>query len=486
MASKPLKTLILMLFAGAASASAAVAPIRLDGDILGAAALARSGGTKGQDLVVLMAEDGGAGRRKAVHFQRDPAAAKLVVGATTRLPDDAVAYDVCRLGADTAETLVVITPAGLFRADGPAVVKTQTLLAYRQKGELPRVRVCFDLYDGEPQAALLPVLAGVELYRQKAGTWSRIATLPQLGELKVQGQPVRGDEARRTQRLALRLELAEARFVDFDGDGKKDICLSGDEDIACYLQKAGGAFDGGTVRRQSLAILTADEKKDTSLKATCHLVELSGDGRADLVVRKSRWGVTDMETTLYIFRQQKDGRFPAKAEQTVHRTGFFNYQEYVDLDGDGRLDLLAPVAALGWSELAGIALSKSATISFVWYRNKGDGLFATEAEPLHELNWPVDFRNFGNILGSLPLWGTRLAKGEGREIVFFPGKKAVQVGRLVGGKEGLTLETVATIPAEIGSDALAVDLNGDGVDELVLTDPRTPARARSLVYLEAP
>lgn len=487
--SKQLQCLAFSFFAGlavSAPVAATVLRLKLDGDVLGTAALARRPGLTGQDLVVLLADAAAPAQRKAVWFKRQGVGAntKLELGQAQRLPIDAVAYDVCRLGTEpAADTLVVIRPAGLYTARGDAMIKAPTLLAYRQDDELPRVRVCFDLEPGKPQIVLLPVLAGLALYRQTPA-FSLTATLPQLGKVKVQGQPVRGEEALYTQRLALRLELAEASLIDYDGDGKKDLCLAGDAEIACYLQRANGNFVS-TAQHQTFAVLTPDERKDTSLRTTSHLVELSGDQRADLVIRKSRYGLTDMESTIFVYRQAADGRFPNSPTQTITRPGFFSYQDYVDFDGDGRMDILAPVAALGWSELAGIALSKSATISFVWYRNTGDGRFESEPRALHELSWPVDFKNLGNIIGSLPLWGTHMIKDGGREFIFFPGKKQVEVMRMAKDGQALKLENLKVIDAEAGADALRLDMNGDGIDELLLSDPRAPDRARSLVYVEA-
>ena len=469
------------------AASAAVLRLRLDGDVVGTAAVARGDGAPGNDLAVLLADDAQPAHRKVVWFKRTetPSGPKLVVAGNMPLGDDAVAFDVCRLVAgSSAETLVLITPAGLFKLNGEPLIKTETLFAYRQNDELPRVRVCFELAPGTPQVVLLPLVKGIGVYRQQP-PFTLDATLPQLGELKVQGQPVRGSELRTTQRLTLRLELAEASVIDFDGDGRKDICLAGDDRIACYLQSAVGGFSAGRVRRQAFPVLSADERKDTSLRTNCHLVELSGDGRADLVIRKSHYGLSDMASTIFVYRQRDTGTFPAFPDQTLQRSGFFGFQDWVDLDGDGNVDLLAPVAALGWSELAGIALRKSATIEFVWYRNAGGGRFETEARPLHELSWPVDFKNLGNIVGSLPLWGTHLLTPPVQELVFFPGKKRVEVMRLSAASGALSLTSLKSFDAEIGSDTLPVDLNGDGVEELVLTDPRNPERARSLVYVEA-
>lgn len=478
-----LKLFLFWQFALAAAPAAAAERLRLDGDVLSTVAVPR-GGAKGSDLAVFLAETkaraaGTLSARKLVWFAKD--GAKLKVASSVAIPNAAVGWDLCKLGApDGPPTVVLLRPDGVYPIGSETpVIRTPTLFLYRAREEFPRLRLCFELAPDAPQLVVLPVTEGLALYR--AG--KRVGTVPQIGELRPFGQPIRGDDLERTQRFALRIDFAEVSFLDFDGDGRKDLCLAADERVACHLQNASGGFAATPGAAQAFSLLSEAERKDQSLRIYTHFVELTGDGKADLVIRKSRFSVTDMESTLYVHHQKPGGTFATKADQTLSRKGYFNYQEWLDLDADGKTDLVAPVADLGWSELMGIVLSRRATIEFVWFKNQGGKLAEAEAL-LHTVKWPVDFKNFNAILGALPLWATRF--GAGKRALFFGDKQYVEVMRVTTEGGGVKLESEAKLEAEIGAEATLVDLDADGKDELVMADPRDPQRASSLVYLTPP
>lgn len=467
--------------------TAARSALKLQGEYLAMAEVRQAAGTS--QLALFSADQSEPRRRRHVEFY-DKTKSTLTQSPTMDVPVDAAAYDVCKLSPDAkTETVLFLRKDGVYALGGTTPLASEaTLFPTGRDDSLPRVRICFDLFKNEGSALVVPRLSGVTIFRQaKPGVFSPHERIDSDAELGFQGTVLRGDELRNTQRLSVRFEFPAVTAPDFNGDGRKDLCFNFEERLVCHLQGDATGFTKARVIAKQLSILTPEEKLDTSLRVSSRLVDVSGDGRPDLIVSKATWSVSDMGATLKIFVQQGDGSFPKTPTQEISRTGYFSYQEYFDYDGDGFIDLVAPVATLGWSELARIYLSRKADIEFVWYKNNG-GRFDTKERFIHSMSFPVEFKNIAAILGSLPLWDVRFtstapARGR-RQVLFFPKKSGVELR--VATAMGLTDKTLWSEGAPLGSDTIAVDLDGDGRHEIVSAYPKDQERSRSLLFIDTP
>jgi hypothetical protein len=406
--------------------------------------------------------------------------------ARERVPAEAAGFDACRLDpAKSEQTLVYLYDGGVRSFGGESLVRADTLLAHVRDDALPRIRLCFDLFAGEPPAIVLPRLDTVEIWRAKTPRrYERDTVLPVEAGLRFWGQPLRGSEPWPVQRLSLRLEMPDVVAADYDGDGRTDLCLCREDRLACHAQGAEG-FARKPTHAQFFGLLSDEEEKDNSLRVECRLVELTGDARIDLVLQKSQFNVSDMRTALNVYPQQAKGGFASRPAQVVERSGYFAFQEYFDVDGDGLRDIVAPVASLSWTDIASIYLSRKAEIEFLYYRNTGGGGFAPKPVSLHTVSFPIDLKNWNAILGVLPIWSARLKSlpADKRQLLFFPDKSAVELYTLEGGV--LSRQPVWRHEAELGSDIQRIDLDADGFHELVVAYPRDPKRARRLLFVEA-
>jgi hypothetical protein len=314
-------------------------------------------------------------------------------------------------------------------------------------------------------------------------------------ELQVEADPrfqwsaLRGGSQNGTQRVGLRIDYPDVTAPDFDGDGRKDLCFNLADTVTCYLQGDRG-FAGAKVRRFYFDLLSDDERQDTTLRVDSRLVDLSGDGRPDLLLQKSHWDLSDMQTSLFVFRKLPGGGFGGKPAQTITRKGYFAFHELIDFSGHGAPDLVAPVAALGWSDLARIFLAKSADVDFIRYRNLG-GHFDAEPQSLHRLSFPVESHNFAAILGALPLWDVhlrspRVSGRPERQVAFFPGKEAVDLYALDLRPDGsLDFQPLWKTSIPVGSEVLPTELAGNGLNELVFAYPRDGVHAGTLLFLDS-
>lgn len=92
------------------------------------------------------------------------------------------------------------------------------------------------------------------------------------------------------------------------------------------------------------------------------------------------------------------------------------------------------------------------------------------------------------ILGALPLWKVRLTGQPppvgGRHMLFFPGKAALEL-RAASPTSALS-DPLWSQAVQLGSDTIATDLDGDGLNEIISAYPRDAARSRSLLFVDTP
>ncbi len=429
----------------------------------------------------------------------------LALLAASPVPDDAGGFDVCPGVEAGKEQILFVRPDGVYAQGRSEPLATgASVLAHARDDALPRVRLCFALFKGEGAALVVPSLRGVAVYRQQQpGKYALHAELAAEANQRLQWPMLRGPDT--VQRVGMSLQFPDVTAPDMNGDGRADLCFNLGPSLACYSQDPARGFAGAAPRRHAWEVLSDDEEKDRRLlrrgpcgrrsaprrdhaciRVESRLVELNGDGKPDMVLAKTNWNVASMNTELAFYLQKADGSFAPKPSQILQRQGYFAYQDYVDFDGDGRLDLLAPVTPLGWSDLARIYLTKAADLAFVWYRNTG-GTFSESAQEIHAMTFPVDFKNMAALLGALPLWNLSFLPPKQpaeRQMLFLPGRSALEIrGQDAQGKAGGVLWSAS---AKVGSDILALDLDQDGRSEVVSGYPRDPQRANVLLYVAPP
>ena len=476
-----------MSCASLANAEARPVTLVLKRDVV---SLAEVAGSDGQSRLAAIVADSSKPHPKRQLLWLKKQGANLVIAGEQGLSSDDSAFDVCRLHGPKAE-LLTVRPGGVYRLGSKApLAATDTIFAQPSDDSVPRVHLCFQLFAGEAPALVVPSLGHLQVFRSKddGATYQSYTRLPLTANANYNwtSTALRGDQLETTQLISVRLDFPAVTALDFDGDGRIDLCLSRGESLQCYLQDSGG-FAESRQKTFFFPVRTEAERQQQSVRTIGQLVELERSALPAYIVSKTEWNVSDMRTTVYTFRQAKGGGFVDKPAQIISRKGYFAYQEYLDLDGAGRKDLVAPVAALGWSDLMSIYLAKAADIDFVRYKNQG-GTFATQPEELHSLSFPVDFKRLTSVLGSLPLWQIRLphkdTKVSGHDVAFFPAKEAIDLVRLQKRDGALVGVSLGHIPVTVGTEVIASDLDGNWVNEIIFSWPREPGQQNKVVMVD--
>lgn len=273
---------------------------------------------------------------------------------------------------------------------------------------------------------------------------------------------------------------------DQDGDGRHELVfLERDQVSVVGLDPArGSAADGDrwTTSRRAypLAILSEAEVASDLYEVDARLVDLDGDGRTDLVATVYRdAGLMEFEGRAMVFRARPDGSLPRQADQSLaleHAQYFL--ARPLDLDGDGRMEILIPAAKLGVFGVIRLLTSRRVSFQLHVFDLGRDGTFgpARLLKPARKATLSKRY--------DLPLIQVADFDGDGlKDLAIGEGDDEVCLYRGEGGEDGWTLGARPTLcfAADPFERFVVDDLDGDGKQELIRHPVQGEGQARAVV-----
>lgn len=195
---------------------------------------------------------------------------------------------------------------------------------------------------------IVPLPDGYRIYFQTApGIFGKTATLesdlPPTGARAIAVSNFADAPEISASQFLSTSELPRLEIVDINGDGLSDLVLIRKEQVTYYLQKERGVFPSGRPYRVTYEIPTMrdEAKKDSVNLSLVKFADINGDKLADLVVTKieGQLGLFEsIKTNIYIHLGTGKGNFIA--DQIISIDGVSIDPEFIDMDGDGKLDVV--------------------------------------------------------------------------------------------------------------------------------------------------
>lgn len=341
--------------------------------------------------------------------------------------------------------------------------------------EIGRLQVVDDWQgDGRPMA-LVPALRGGWLVDLESGA-AREIRMPVHADYRTWSPALPEAEWRWLEQEVTWPVLARG---DDDGDGRPDLFALARWAIAVYHAGPEG-LPSEPSRTLPLRPFDAEQERDHRATADDYLArDLDGDGRADLLLTTIGGGLMDGRSATRIHLNpgagvEVDG--PPAASRTVDRG--FSRIHLVDLEGDGRLELLETRLDFGVVQIVRFLLTRRAELRLrllTLDAEAPDGLRTLFEE---DLSFRIDFGE-SRVAGLVPGLGDW--NGDGR-LDFFVTRGDDAIGfRVAASAEAVAAgadrfgPTVGEQPVPLPSGrSRTADLDGDGLDEIVAWNDRDP------------
>jgi hypothetical protein len=261
---------------------------------------------------------------------------------------------------------------------------------------------------------------------------------------------------------------------DFDGDGKRDIFVHQREQVALFLRRKDGGY--GPEPSMALPLTFEGELTDGRFKLDIQLptkfADVNGDGLTDVIATHIGRGTT------YVFRGRKDRKDLSSPDVILKLPGISFLDFLVDLDHDGRQDLvLGRTDRPGLWDIVKVLLTKEIPVEMLFFYSSGAALYPRVPDEQRELAIPLLFHsakrgiNVGTsavitILGDLT--------GDGRNDLVLRSSET-RIAVYAAKKEGRGFSDDPSFEISTSSmdgyrflEPLTDDLNADGVADIAL------------------
>jgi hypothetical protein len=258
---------------------------------------------------------------------------------------------------------------------------------------------------------------------------------------------------------------------DVDGDGRGDIVSATRHELRVFLQDEHGRFPQRAARRAALHLLTAEDHVRNAGSVRVDGVDLDGDRRLDLVISHIAGSLFSATTMVHI-HLNRGGRWDlAKPDQQFRSEGGLTGNVVIDLDGDGRVELVEARVPAGVLQVVETLVTRAIDAEVSIYVRGERSPF--DAKPWYRwtLEVPFSFATLRSI-GFIPTLDADL-NGDGIHDLLGSGagdRLEVRLGRKEPGYPAVD----ASQALDTGGRIRFGDLDGDELTDFVLYDPRRP------------
>ena len=265
---------------------------------------------------------------------------------------------------------------------------------------------------------------------------------------------------------------------DIDGDGREDMLAATRHEIRTFLQKPDGSFARKPTQKLPLGLITPEDHIRGSGGIVVEGEDLNDDSQMDLLITKISGGLSNSRTETRIYLNREGSWDLQKPDQMYAADSTVGLDRLVDLDSDGRPELVREQLRFSVFEFVEALLTRSLDTTFYIHAPAGKGVFS--AEPVQEVavEIPLSFDTFrpSGFIASLDLdlngdgYRDLLLSQEGDGIDVYLGRPGFGYGR-----------RDARQAMDSRGQVKLGDWNSDGLPDLLLFDPQNPESTLRLV-----
>jgi FG-GAP-like repeat len=385
--------------------------------------------------------------------------------ASWPMPSSAAVFDTGAVDNSGRRSVLYIAPDGVyaFLPDGAGyakkpvrIIKADSVFTGSDPLDLPH----YDFFverAGVPAMALVPEMSGLAVYEREGGSF-RHTSGPSI-PVRTSFSDGRPGEA---GGLTVSHGLPAVTVQGYNSPASADIVASWDDNALVFLRGADGRYNEDPDVRFAPGLLTVLDKGPLE-GAWLFPADFDGDGRMDAAVVKKTGGLARTKSLIFIYIRKGD-TFPPKPASTIITEGVVG-PRFVDLNGDGRLDVLLPSIKVGISNFVNMLTSGKVNVDVDIYMQGKDGSFPDRPTKTKSIGFKLDLTNLAK---AAPVLETGRFSAGGYGLAVVSGDKSVSLYlpdqySILSDRPGVEL----AVDAPTGMDV--EDLNGDKIDDFVLT-----------------
>jgi VCBS repeat protein len=296
--------------------------------------------------------------------------------------------------------------------DGKYSTISHTLLSYPtitvspEAGSLPRTHLLEHWKGNSRKMLLLPQFKTLVFFgREDDGEWRKtdIVTVTPRTFLFSDNED---DGAFRDFSIHVGIRLPRIFMGDFNGDGIQDLLLTDQESLTVYLQQTDGHFSPEPSFTKVFPVRPSGKDADTNLSFLTTPVDLNSDNFVDviLILTKGTGKFLEQEINIFIFlnQQNTESPFSPEPDQIITAAGVISGINIVDVNEDGRADLLFSKIQLGFWKIVKNLISKRVNLDTSIYLRKSDHRYPETPDFLLKTDYKIDLTHRIRFRGTWP------------------------------------------------------------------------------------
>jgi FG-GAP-like repeat len=387
---------------------------------------------------------------------------------------EATVIDVGRLGAESDRMSIVYLTGSEVRAYGLAgggqptpttLLKIPTLTVFPEPADLPALPLIQD-WKGTGQPWLgIPQFGQLTLYPIVEGRPQGSGEPIMVYQPTLLFGPEREHRLIRDYALQLIYRLPQLFVRDFNGDSRGDLIAAWQDHVAVYLQGTTGRFSQEPSQTFHFNLRTEQERTLRFVHISPLLEDLDGDGRVDLILTKVTGRITDRRIASSVYLN-RGGGLPAQPHVRVEHEGFASTLVAKDLNGDGKRDLLLPIAKIGVGNLIRNLLTDRADISLLAHLYRDPGVYNKVADWTRNFTYQIDMSDGVMLQG---LWPNVEGDfdGDGKADLLVVGNDEIAVYLATPGTL-FAREPAARVPVKTSPRTIVQDLTDNRQADIVM------------------